>query len=211
MHNNSSNNNNNNINIKQGRTFNILIGCTGSVASLKIPKLVEELLASKYKVCVKIVTTKHAQHFFDKNVLPVEIFCDEDEWTTWKSVEDPILHIELRRWADILVIAPLDANTLGKIACGLCDNLLTCIVRAWQPDKPLLFAPAMNTMMWNHPITANQVQALKSFGYKEIPCIEKVLACRDKGLGAMAETATIVKKVEEHLEKMSSNHYYYFY
>lgn len=149
--------------------------------------------------------------FFDKNMLPVEIFCDEDEWTTWKGLEDPILHIELRRWADIMVLAPLDANTLGKIACGLCDNLLTCIIRAWKPNKPLLFAPAMNTFMWKHPITANQVQALKSFGYEEIPCIQKVLACGDNGLGAMAETNVIVKNVEAQLEKLALSHHPYYY
>ena len=77
----------------------------------------------------------------------------------------------------------------------MCDNLLTCICRAWDFSKPILFAPAMNTHMWNHPITATQINALKSWGYIEIPPIEKVLMCKDKGVGAMAEPDTIVKKV----------------
>ena len=54
---------------------------------------------------------------------------DEEEWREWKVVGDPVMHIELRRWADCLVIAPLSANTLAKVAQGLCDNLLTCVVR----------------------------------------------------------------------------------
>uniref|UniRef100_A0A0B6ZDI2 Flavoprotein domain-containing protein n=1 Tax=Arion vulgaris TaxID=1028688 RepID=A0A0B6ZDI2_9EUPU len=67
---------------------------------------------------------------------------DTDEWEAWSSIQDPVLHIELRKWADIMLIAPLDANTLAKIATGLCDNLLTCVARAWDPQRALLFAPA---------------------------------------------------------------------
>lgn len=63
---------------------------------------------------------------------------DEAEWREWRAVGDPVLHIELRRWADVLVLAPLSANTLAKVAHGLCDNLLTCVVRAWDFAKPLL-------------------------------------------------------------------------
>ena len=63
---------------------------------------------------------------------------DEDDWRSWRAVGDEVLHIELRRWADAVVIAPLSANTLAKAANGLCDNLLTCVVRAWDWQKPLL-------------------------------------------------------------------------
>jgi hypothetical protein len=63
---------------------------------------------------------------------------DEDEWRQWAAVGDPVVHIELRRWADALVIAPLSANTLAKAAGGLCDNLLTCAVRAWDFGRPLV-------------------------------------------------------------------------
>jgi len=63
---------------------------------------------------------------------------DEDDWRSWKTVGDNVLHIELRRWADAMLIAPLSANTLAKVANGMCDNLLTCVVRAWDWQKPLL-------------------------------------------------------------------------
>ncbi|XP_030832797.1 phosphopantothenoylcysteine decarboxylase [Strongylocentrotus purpuratus] len=127
----------------------------------------------------------------------VKLYRDQDEWEAWKKISDPVLHIELRRWADVMVIAPLDANTLGKIASGICDNLLTCVVRAWDMKRPLLFCPSMNTHMWEHPITHRQVSELTSLGYSEIPCVEKLLACGDKGFGAMAEVRTIVDRVKD--------------
>ncbi|XP_044773983.1 phosphopantothenoylcysteine decarboxylase isoform X3 [Neomonachus schauinslandi] len=77
------------------------------------------------------------------------------------------------------------------------DEWETCVIRAWDCRKPLLFCPAMNTVMWEHPITAQQVGQLKAFGYVEIPCVAKKLVCGDQGLGAMAEVGTIVGKVEE--------------
>ncbi|XP_072807093.1 phosphopantothenoylcysteine decarboxylase isoform X2 [Vicugna pacos] len=99
----------------------------------------------------------------------------------WKCRSDPVLHIDLRRWADLMLVAPLDANTLGKVASGICDNLLTCVIRAWDRSKPLLFCPAMNTAMWEHPITEQQVGQLKAFGYVEVPCVAKKLVCGDQG------------------------------
>ncbi|XP_014858010.1 phosphopantothenoylcysteine decarboxylase isoform X2 [Poecilia latipinna] len=149
-------------------TVRVLVGVTGSVAALKLPVLVSELLQLS---------------------------------GLWTDRSDPVLHIELRRWADLLIIAPLDANTLGKIASGICDNLLTCVVRAWDTSRPLLFCPAMNTAMWMHPITAQQVSRLKEFGYVEIPCISKKLVCGDEGKGAMAEVSTIVSAVRQYLPK----------
>ncbi|XP_061197359.1 phosphopantothenoylcysteine decarboxylase-like [Saccostrea echinata] len=184
---------------EQDKKKRVIVGCTGSVASIKIPLLIQELKNLNEKVEIKVVATDHALHFFNKDSLPVPVLTDNHEWEMWKSVQDPVLHIELRRWADMLVIAPVDCNTLAKIANGLCDNLLTCIVRAWDLNKPLYFAPAMNTYMWEHPITAQQIETLKNYGYKEIPCIEKKLACGDTGFGAMAEVSTIVGYIKEAL------------
>ncbi|XP_051953497.1 phosphopantothenoylcysteine decarboxylase [Xyrauchen texanus] len=180
--------------------FRVLVGLTGSVASLKAPLLVTQLLEIP-GVDVRVVTTDHATHFYDFAEVPVRVYTDKDEWEMWSKRSDPVLHIELRRWADLLVIAPLDANTLGKIASGICDNLLTCVVRAWDTTRPLLFCPAMNTAMWQHPITAQQVATLKGFGYTEIPCIAKKLVCGDEGKGAMAEVSTIVDTIIQYLQK----------
>lgn len=91
-----------------------------------------------------------------------------------------------------MLISPLDANTLAKIAAGICDNLLCCVVRAWDQQRPLLVAPAMNTHMWQHPITAGHLKTIKSFGYTVIGPVEKSLVCGDVGLGAMAPVDHIV-------------------
>ncbi|XP_058129862.1 phosphopantothenoylcysteine decarboxylase [Anopheles ziemanni] len=181
---------------------NILIGCTGSVATIKLPLLVERLLQlPNFDVDVRVIVTEHAQHFFSRDDLPhgILLYTDQDEWTSWQKRGDPVLHIELGKWADLLLIAPLDANSLAKMANGLCDNLLLCTTRAWDPAKPLLFCPAMNTRMWQHPITATQVETLKSWGHREIPCIAKTLMCGDTGPGAMAEVDTIVATTDETL------------
>ena len=109
--------------------IHVLVGATGSVASVKIPLIVKSLLAHE-NVEVQIITTKTAKHFFDvdklRGELRVKVWEDEDDWRTWHELSDPILHIELRRWAHLLLIAPTSANTLAKIANGLCDNLLVC-------------------------------------------------------------------------------------
>uniref|UniRef100_A0A4W5MC48 Phosphopantothenoylcysteine decarboxylase n=1 Tax=Hucho hucho TaxID=62062 RepID=A0A4W5MC48_9TELE len=165
-------------------TFRVLVGVTGSVAALKVPLLVSQLLELP-GVSFILITME------DRGL--------------WRQRSDPVLHIELRRWADLLVIAPLDANTLGKIASGICDNLLTCVVRAWDTSRPLLFCPAMNTAMWHHPITSRQVDILKEFGYVEIPCIAKKLVCGDQGKGAMAEVSTIVDVVKQYVQKAAES------
>lgn len=186
-------------------TKNILIGCTGSVATIKLPLLCEQMIQKAttfgLKIDIKVVTTEHAKHFFEINELPgsAKVYTDKDEWEAWKKRGDPVVHIDLGKWADLMVIAPLDANSLAKIAQGLCDNLLLCTVRAWDFTKPLLFCPAMNTRMWDHPLTKQHIDILKSWCYIEVPCVAKTLMCGDTGNGAMAEVGSIVHYVFEAL------------
>lgn len=111
---------------------NVLIGCTGSVASLKIPELVRLFYTSETpRFGVKVMATKNARHFFDPKEIPhdVPVLCDADEWTTWTARGDPVLHIELNRWADVMVLAPLDANSMAKIANVLMFNRLYILYR----------------------------------------------------------------------------------
>ena len=181
---------------------NILLCCTGSVATVKLPLLINELRSQLQNCQVKVVVTASASHFVKSAELPanVEVHTDTEEWLKWRKIGDEILHISLREWADLLLIAPLDANTLGKLAHGMCDNLLTCVARAWRlGERPFLFCPAMNTWMWKHPSTAEAVEKLRSWGCVEVPPIAKRLACGDVGVGAMEEVGKIVERVKEAL------------
>eukprot|EP00271_Cylindrocystis_brebissonii_P010390 TRINITY_DN26569_c0_g1_i1.p1 TRINITY_DN26569_c0_g1~~TRINITY_DN26569_c0_g1_i1.p1 ORF type:complete len:286 (+),score=37.12 TRINITY_DN26569_c0_g1_i1:494-1351(+) len=174
----------------------VLLAASGSVAAIKFSLLAQSV--SQW-ADVKAVCTRSSLHFIERNALPlgVSMHADEEEWSSWKKIGDSVLHIELRKWADILLIAPLSANTLAKMAGGLCDNLLTCIIRAWDFSKPLLVAPAMNTMMWDSPFTVRHLEAIERLGVFVIPPISKRLACGDVGTGAMAEPATIEAEVRK--------------
>lgn len=201
---------------KEVYNVNVILGMTGSVASIKARELITKLafLAAPRLPSLKVVATKAAKHFFNWEELnefwfhhAVEFHSDEEEWRDWKKVGDPVLHIELRRWADILVIAPCSANTLAKLANGLCDDLLSCIVRAWDfkdPTKLLVIAPAMNTMMWESPFTQKHLETLVELGggtmddqkrVQIIGPVEKTLACGDVGNGAMASPEDIARLV----------------
>lgn len=171
--------------------MNILLGVTGSVAAVLTPKLVKTLSDKGHTVTV--VVTNTATHFIKEKV---EFYRDDDEWVMFNEIGDPILHIELRKWADLFLIAPCTMNTLGKIANGLCDNLLTNIARAWDYSKPFCIAPACNTFMWDNITTAQQIEIIKGLSIDVIPPISKTLACGDTGVGAMADISTIVKYVE---------------
>lgn len=178
--------------------FNILIACTGSVATIKLPLLVNGLKNKiQEDLNVQVILTEHAKHFVNLEELKqiTKVYSDEDEWKAWQNRGDPVLHIELVKWANILLIAPLDANTLAKITNGICDNLLTCVTRAWDNKKPFIFCPAMNTKMYEHILTREQINKMISWGYREIPVIEKTLMCGDKGPGAMAEVDDIINYV----------------
>lgn len=100
----------------------ILVGCTGSVATIKLPLLLESILKYEnnlpWKAKIKVIVTEHAKHFYTLTDIPsdVLVYCDQDEWTTWTNRGDPVLHIDLSKWADVFVIAPLDANTLAKLS-----------------------------------------------------------------------------------------------
>ena len=206
----------------------LLLASSGSVATIKLPNILQGL--SRYNdLSIRIVLTKAAENFLAgqsseqplldslhgiKNVDGV--YRDEDEWGKPWVRGGSILHIELRRWADILVIAPLSANSMAKMTAGLADSLLLSVVRAWDTTgeieggrrKRIILAPAMNTAMWRHPVTRKQIQMLEEDwavdkqhdGWIELlRPMEKTLACGDVGSGAMREWSEIVSVIEVQL------------
>ncbi|KAI3333230.1 putative flavoprotein [Ustulina deusta] len=197
--------------LNDGKTH-LLLACSGSVATIKLPNIIQAL--SKYpsdQLSIRVVLTPSASQFLagqskeqptisGLSSLPnVDAYIDADEWRVPWVRGGGILHIELRRWADILVIAPLSANTLAKITGGFADSLLSSVVRAWDPwgeldaaasktgtaaqggtegasnnrrlkKRRIIVAPAMNTAMWRHPITAKQLRVLEEeWGVRNTP------------------------------------------
>ncbi|KAF5382493.1 hypothetical protein D9615_003041 [Tricholomella constricta] len=178
----------------------VLLITTGSVASIKAPLIVRELLGYQ-KVKVEVVATKPSLAFYTKSDISnagSRVWTDDDEWTGNFNIGDPILHIELRRWADVVLVAPCSANTLSKIAHGACDNLVTSLMRALAPTTPTYIFPAMNTLMYEHPLTAEHMRIVRDVvRYNIVGPIGKHLACGDVGVGAMTEWRDIVKIVVE--------------
>lgn len=188
----------------------VLLCVTGSVASILTPRLVDALLSiSQKKIEVRIAASERSFGFWNPADVSVEVFRDADEWKDQffsdekpadgyrQLVKKPVLHIELRKWADVLLIAPLTANTLAKMANGLCDNLITNVVRAWEAKKPVIVAPAMNTAMWDHYLTFEHLHKISCMSgkFRKLMPVEKTLACGDVGVGAMASIESIVGAV----------------
>ena len=206
----------------------LLLAASGSVATIKIPNIIREL-SHHPNLSIRLILTKSASEFLagqSDEQPPLEslqdipnldgIYQDEDEWETPWVRGAGILHIELRRWSHILVIAPLSANSLAKMTMGLADNLLLSVVRAWDTTgnidgkkKRIVVAPSMNTAMWSQIVTGNQMRVLENeWGVKSgeggwvevLRPVEKVLACGDSGDGAMREWTEIVRVIEERLQ-----------
>ena len=193
----------------------LLLAASGSVATIKLPLIISSL-ATHPNLSIRLVITKAATHFLAGQspeqptlsslaTLPnVDgVYQDQDEWSDPPWTRDAkILHIELRRWSHLMAIAPMSANLLAKATGGLCDDLLTGVVRAWDVSRRIVAAPAMNEMMWEHPVTARQVRVLEEeWEWFEVlgPQARKELACGDVGRGAMCDWREIVGVIEERL------------
>lgn len=176
---------------------NILIGISGGIAAYKICTLIR--LYKKAGANVRVMLTPNALSFVTKLTLETisnnEVYVDNFEIQEYKPE-----HISLCDEADICVLAPATANTISKIANGLCDNLLTSTVCAFS--KPILIAPAMNTNMWNNPFVQENISKLRTAGYHFIDPETGFLACGTNGVGRMAEVEEIFDKT---LEILSEN------
>ncbi|MFH1613500.1 MAG: bifunctional phosphopantothenoylcysteine decarboxylase/phosphopantothenate--cysteine ligase CoaBC [Planctomycetota bacterium] len=181
--------------------LNILLGVTGGIAAYKAVDLASKLAAAGAQV--KTVMTASATRLVRPRSF--EAVTQSSVYTTmWQEPgEFEISHISLADWADIVVIAPATANVLGKMANGLCDDLLTTtLCAAWT--KPILLAPAMNENMWNNPAVKWNVKSLQQMGIMMIGPARGRLACGTEGVGRMAEPADILEALEKIASKIKS-------
>lgn len=175
---------------------NILLGVTGGIAAFKSASIVSLLKKKGYDV--KVVMTKNATNIIGPLTLETlsrnRIYVDM--WDTNPHYE--VEHISLADWADIVLIAPATYNIIGKVANGIADDMLTTIISAVSTRKPVFFALAMNVNMYENPILKENIDKLKSYGYRFIEVEEGLLACNYVAKGRMTEPEDIVAEIERY-------------
>ena len=174
----------------------IVLGITGSIAAYRACDIISGL--RKEDIDVQAVLTKEAAEFITPlsiqtlscNKVITDMFALPQEW-------DPV-HTSLADKADLILIAPATANIIGKLACGICDDILSCVVFATK--APVLIAPAMNEKMYKHKIVQANIAKLKSAGYNFGGPIKGRLACGHVDIGHIANTNEIIKEAKRFLK-----------
>ena len=174
-----------------------MLGVTGSIAAYKIANLASMLV--KLNADVHVIMTQNATHF----ITPMTF----ETLTNNKCIVDTfdrnfnfdVKHVSLAKKGDLFLVAPCTANVIGKVAGGICDDMLTTTIMATK--APVLFSPAMNTGMWENPILQDNLQKLKHYGYHIIEPVEGRLACGDIGSGKMPSEEVLLEHILLHLAK----------
>ena len=166
----------------------ILLGVTGGIAAYKSCELCS--LAIKDQHEIQVIQTHNSTRFIGtltfEGLTGRPVLCD--------TFENAMDHIAYAKWADIVIVAPLSANMLAKLAHGLCDDLLSTTICATPLSTPIVLCPAMNTHMWENPITQRNIAILKETQrYSWVEPISKRLACGDTGIGGLASPSAILK------------------
>lgn len=172
---------------------NIILGVTASIAIYKACDIVRRLKEQAFSVTV--VMTKEAEELIKPivfqslsgNKVYSSLFAQPDAWE--------IEHVSIAERAGLVLVAPATANVLGKVSGGICDDLLTCVICATK--APVLFAPAMNKNMYSNKIVQENINKLKTLGYKFIEPRVGQLACGKMGIGCLAEVETIIREVKK--------------
>ena len=179
----------------------ILLIICGGIAAYKSLEIIR--LLKKNGASIKTVLTKNATKF----VTPLSISSLSQEKVYVDlfnhEVESEMDHISLSRWADIILIAPITANTISKLSYGLADDLASTLVLA--SNKKIFLAPAMNVRMWEHSSNKENIKKLKNYGYDIIGPEIGDMACGEYGEGKMTEPENIFKYINKYFEKLNNN------
>lgn len=176
---------------------NIVVGVTGGIAAYKAVDLTSKLIQKGYQV--KVVLTDNALEFITP--LAFQAIGRNHVYTNTFKEEDPsvISHINIGEWADLFIVAPVTANTIGKLANGIYDNMLLNTLAA--NTKPVIMAPAMNVHMYEQPAVQNNIKQLIGEGYHFLDAESGFLACGYNAKGRMANVPDIVDYIETFLNK----------
>lgn len=169
----------------------IVIGVTGGIACYKAAEIVSALVRKGHHV--DVIMTKNAREFItpltfqtlSRNQVVTEMFEPAEAWD--------VRHISLAKKADVFAVVPATANVIGKIACGIADDMLTTTIMAAKCRK--IIAPAMNTAMWENPAVQDNIKKLAAYGYEVLDTDFGQLACGDVGKGKLLPWETIVDAI----------------
>lgn len=174
----------------------VVLGVTGSIAAYKAAEIANQL--TKDEINVHTIMTVSATKFMTpltfQTITPNKVYTDMFD----EAFTPDVRHISLAKKADCFVIAPASANFIGKIAAGIADDMLTTVVMAAH-QKPIIICPAMNTSMYENPITQSNIRKLMELGYRFVEPKESRLSCGDFGKGALAEVEAIIEVVKKSL------------
>ena len=176
---------------------NIVLGVTGSIAAYKIANLASMLV--KLNASVHVIMTKNACQFITPMTFETLTGnkCIVDTFD--RNFSFDVKHVSLAKLADIILIAPCTANVIGKIAGGICDDMLTTTVMATK--APVVISPAMNTGMWENPILQDNIKKLEGYGYHFIEPVSGRLACGDIGSGKMPSEDVLLQHILLHVAR----------
>ncbi len=179
----------------------ILMVICGGISAYKCLEIIRGL--KKNNVQVKTILTKSAKEFVTP--LSISSLSQEKVYEDMFNVENEseMDHIALSRWADLILIAPATANTISKLSYGLADDLASTVILA--SDKDIYLAPAMNVRMWEHPLTKENLNKLKNYGYKIIGPEIGDMACGEFGKGKMTEPNEIIKEIRSYFSIKEKN------
>lgn len=175
----------------------IVLGITGSIAAYKAAELVRLLKGAEYDV--RVVMTEGAAAFISPLTLQTLSEHPVHQWLFDPVTEATMSHIELARWADLVLIAPATAHIMAKLAHGMADDLLSTLCLATQ--APLMIAPALNSIMWQNAVTQANVALLKRRGVEFIGPDSGVQACHEVGVGRLVEPAEIVGQIQKRFNR----------
>jgi phosphopantothenoylcysteine decarboxylase/phosphopantothenate--cysteine ligase len=176
----------------------VLLGVCGGIAAYKAAEIVS--LGAKRGWQIRVVMTPHATRFVGPLTFEAlsghPVMVDALASAAGGAALSPIEHIAWAKWADVAVIAPLTASTLGKLAVGIADDALTTVWMALPPTCRQFLCPAMNTAMWEQPVVQRNLRWVEELGRATfIAPTHKRLACGDVGVGGLAEVPDIVAAI----------------
>ena len=178
------------------KNFNLVIGVTGGIAAYKACDIVSYYKSKGYNV--DVIMTKNAVKFITPLTLETlsgnKVVTDMFDKPDHMEVE----HISLANKADLFIVIPATANIIGKVANGIADDMLSTTIMATK--APVIFAPAMNTNMYENPIVQKNMSTLESFGYRFIEPDVGRLACGDTGIGKLASKEKIIKYINKEMK-----------